>query len=139
MVDGATGQFEDGSERMVTTPWFDHEITMTDAAEQGTRKVIAEHSTIGIVITTDGSICEIPREKYCAAEERVIRELQEIGKPFVVLLNSANPEGETARAVAAELEEKHNISCLRVNCLSLGEKEKYTSKNIKVTREKSQC
>ena len=123
MVDGATGQFEDGSERMVTTPWFDHEITMTDAAEQGTRKVIAEHSTIGIVITTDGSICEIPREKYCAAEERVIRELQEIGKPFVVLLNSANPEGETARAVAAELEEKHNISCLRVNCLSLGEKE----------------
>ena len=85
MVDGAAGQFEDGEERMVTTPWFDHEISMTEAAEKGTYKVITEHSTIGIVITTDGSICDIPREKYLVPEERVINELKEIGKPFIVL------------------------------------------------------
>ena len=77
---------------MVTTPWYDHEIPMTEAAEIGTRKVIAEHSTIGIVITTDGSISDIPREDYLEAEERVIRELQELGKPFIVLLNSADPK-----------------------------------------------
>ena len=76
MVDGAAGQFEDGEERMVTTPWFDHEISMTEAAEKGTYKVITEHSTIGIVITTDGSICDIPREKYLEPEERVIHELK---------------------------------------------------------------
>ena len=71
MVDGATGQFEDGSERMVTTPWFDHEVSLTDAAEKGTYKVIAEHSTIGIVVTTDGSICDIPREKILRLIQRV--------------------------------------------------------------------
>ena len=85
---------EDDAPRMVTTPWFDHEIPMTEAAEIGTRKVIAEHSTIGIVITTDGTIADIPREDYLEAEERVIRELQELGKPFIVLLNSADPTGE---------------------------------------------
>ena len=76
MVDGAAGQFEDGEERMVTTPWFDHEISMTEAAEKGTYKVITEHSTIGIVITTDGTVADIPREDYLEAEERVSRELQ---------------------------------------------------------------
>ena len=75
MVKGASGQFEDGVERMVTTPWFDKEISLTEAAEQGTYKVIAEHSTIGLVVTCDGTICEIPREDYVPAEERVIREL----------------------------------------------------------------
>ena len=69
MVDGAAGQFEDGAERLVTTPWFDHEITMTEAAEKGTHKVITEHSTVGIVVTTDGTICDIPREKYEAPED----------------------------------------------------------------------
>ena len=92
MVPGAAGQFEDGAERLVTTPWFDHEITLTEAAEQGTHKVIAEHSTIGLVVTTDGSICEIPREDYVQAEERAISELAAIGKPFVVLLNCAKPK-----------------------------------------------
>ncbi len=121
MVDGAAGQFEDGSERMVTTPWFDHEISITDAAEKGTRKVIAEHSTIGIVITTDGSICEIPRENYVQAETRVIHELQEIGKPFVVLLNSVDPSSEEARALAAKIAEIHGVSCLPVNCQTLTE------------------
>ena len=91
MVKGAIGQMEDDAPRMVTTPWYDHEIPMTEAAEIGTRKVIAEHSTIGIVVTTDGTIADIPREDYLEAEERVIRELQELGKPFIVLLNSADP------------------------------------------------
>ena len=121
MVDGAAGQFEDGSERMVTTPWFDHEISITDAAEKGTRKVIAEHSTIGIVVTTDGSICEIPRDNYLEAEERVIRELQEIGKPFVVLLNSAEPGSDAAKELAAAIAGKHGVSCLPVNCQTLTE------------------
>lgn len=123
MVDGAAGQYEDGNERLVTTPWFDHEVTMTDAAEKGTYKVIAEHSTIGIVVTTDGSICDIPREKYVGPEERVIRELKNIGKPFVVLLNSAYPESETAIQTAQEISEQYDVECIRVNCLSLTEED----------------
>lgn len=121
MVDGAAGQFEDGSERLVTTPWFDHEITMTEAAEEGTRKVIAEHSTIGIVVTTDGTICDIPRDSYIAAEERVVGELKEIGKPFVILLNCARPNSEESRALADELYEKYAVTVLRVNCLEINE------------------
>ena len=101
MVRGAIGQFEDDAPRMVTTPWYDHEIPMTEAAEIGTRKVISEHSTIGIVITTDGSIADIPREDYLEAEERVIRELRELGKPFVVLLNSADPRSDRCAVGAA--------------------------------------
>ena len=123
MVEGASGQFENGEERLVTTPWFDHEVSMTDAAEKGTHKVIAEHSTVGIVITTDGSICDIPREKYREPEERVIRELKSIGKPFVVLLNCQNPDSEAARTLARELAEKYEVSCLRVNCQTLGEED----------------
>ena len=121
MVDGAAGQFEDGEERMVTTPWFDHEISMTEAAEKGTYKVITEHSTIGIVITTDGSICDIPREKYIVPEQRVINELKEIGKPFVVLLNSAEPDSEFAVETGREISENYGVRCLRVNCLQLDE------------------
>ena len=82
MVDGASGQFEDGAERMVATPWFDEEVSMSRAAEEGTRRVIAEHSTIGVVMTTDGSICGIPREGYVPAEERVVAEL-EVNTPSV--------------------------------------------------------
>ena len=121
MVNGASGQFENGAERMVTTPWFDHEITLTDAAEQGTHKVIAEHSTIGLVITCDGSICDIPREDYIPAEERVVRELQSIGKPFAVVLNSADPASDRARELTAQLSDKYGVSCVCVNCLTLGE------------------
>ena len=123
MVDGASGQYDDGGERMVTTPWFDHEVTLTDAAEKGTYKVISEHSTVGIVITTDGTICEIPREKYEEPEQRVITELKNIGKPFVVLLNSAHPDSETAVSVAESISEKYGVKCLRVNCLELDEKD----------------
>ena len=90
MVPGAVGSLENDMPRMVTTPWFEQEIPMTEAAEIGTRKVIAEHSTIGIVITTDGSITDIPREEYLEAEERVITELKELGKPFLVVVNSAH-------------------------------------------------
>ena len=102
MVRGAIGQFEDDAPRMVMTPWYDHEIPMTEAAEIGTRKVIAEHSTIGIVVTTDGTVSDIPREDYLEAEERVIRELQELGKPFVVLLNSSDPQSDRAEAIAKD-------------------------------------
>lgn len=95
MIPGATGQMEGESPRMVSTPWLDREVTMSEAAELGTTRVIREHSTIGVVVTTDGSITDIPREDYIEAEGRVIRELQEIGKPFLVLLNAAEPERRT--------------------------------------------
>ena len=121
MVDGAAGQYEEGSERMVTTPWFDHEISITEAAEKGTRKVIAEHSTVGIVVTTDGSICEIPRDNYVEAEARVIRELQGIGKPFVVLLNCVDPKAKESAALAKEIAEKYQVACMPVSCQSLQE------------------
>ena len=121
MVPGAVGQLEGETERMVTTPWFDHEIPMSEAAEVGTRKVIAEHSTIGIVVTTDGTITEIPREDYLEAEERVIRELKELGKPFLVLLNSAHPNSERARAIRDEIAQRHQVTCVAANCLEMEE------------------
>ena len=123
MVEGAAGQMEDGAERMVTTPWFDHEVTMTEAAEKGTALVIREHASVGIVVTCDGSVCDLPRDAYVEPERRVIRELQEIGKPFVVLLNSAEPAGERAREIAGQLEEAYGVSCRCVNCLTMGEQE----------------
>ena len=123
MIDGVSGQFEDGTERLVTTPWFDHEVSIKDAAEKGTYKVISEHSTIGIVVTTDGSVCDIPRSKYVEAEERVINELKSIGKPFVVLLNSVNPETPEAKAIAEEIAKKHGVQCIAVNCLKLTEED----------------
>ena len=119
MIPGAIGQLEDGNPRMVTTPWMDHEIPMTEAAELGTDKVIREHSTIGIVVTTDGSITDIPRSDYVEAEGRVIRELQKIGKPFLVLLNTTSPESAQAQELADEIAEQYNVTCLPVNCLSL--------------------
>ena len=119
MVPGATGDTDGEQPRMVTTPWMEQEISMAQAAELGTTKVIREHSTIGIVITTDGSITDIPRESYVEAEGRVIRELQSIGKPFLVLLNAADPGSERVRAMAADIAETYGVSCLPVNCLLL--------------------
>ncbi len=116
MVPGAVGQYEDLAPRMVMTPWYDHEIPMIEAAEIGTRKVITEHSTVGIVVTTDGSVADIPREDYQEAEERVIRELQEIGKPFVVLLNSADPSNSRCRAIADDVEQRYGVRCICTNC-----------------------
>lgn len=119
MVEGATGHVENEQERMVKTPWSDEEIPFTQAAEIGTQKVIDEHSTIGIVITTDGSFTEIEREAYEKAEERAIQELQGIGKPFVVLLNSAHPYSKETAALAKELEEQYHVAVLPVNCEQL--------------------
>jgi len=107
--------------RMVMTPWAEQEIPMTQAAEIGTRKVIAEHSTIGIVVTTDGSVTDIDREDYLEAEARVITELQALGKPFLVLLNSANPETTGTQSIRKEIEDKYGVTCLAVNCLALDE------------------
>lgn len=121
MVPGALGQMDGELPRMMRTPWFDYEIPMPQAAEIGTQKVIADHSTIGIVVTTDGSITDIPREDYLEAEERVIGELKALGKPFVVLLNSAYPNSETAQSLRAEMAEKYDVTCLVVNCLTLNE------------------
>ena len=121
MVPGAVGTQEDDSPRMVTTPWFDYEIPMTEAAEIGTRKVIAEHSTIGIVVTTDGSITDIPREDYLEAEERVITELKELGKPFLVVLNSAYPSSDRAQAIRADIAGRYDVTCVCADCLQLDE------------------
>lgn len=121
LVPGAVGADEEGQPRMVMTPWFPQAIPMAEAAEIGTRKVIAEHSTIGIVVTTDGSVTDIPREDYVEAEERVVSELRELGKPFLVLLNSAWPQAPETQALRAELAEKYQVTCLAVNCLELGE------------------
>ena len=119
MIPGAVGQYEDLSPRMVMTPWYDHAIPMPEAAEMGTRKVITEHSTVGIVVTTDGTVTDFPREEYLEAEERVIRELQEIGKPFVVLVNSTDPQSSHCRAVAEEIRHRYHVSCLCVDCREL--------------------
>lgn len=123
MVKGAIGQFEGADERLVTTPWFDHEVTMTEAAEFGTRKVIEEHSTIGIVITTDGTITEIPRDDYIEPEERVINELKAIGKPFIVLVNSAEPKSAGAQTLKRQLEEKHGVTCKITNCMEIDQED----------------
>ena len=119
MVDGASGHMEEGNERMVKTPWFDYEVPFTQAAEIGTQKVIKEHSTIGIVITTDGSFTELPREAYIQAEERTIQELKKLGKPFVVLFNTPKPYGEEAVQMTDELKEKYGVTVLPVNCEQL--------------------
>ncbi|MGE4353552.1 MAG: stage IV sporulation protein A [Oscillospiraceae bacterium] len=123
MVNGAMGQFEEGAERMVTTPWYDHEISIAQAAEEGTYKVISDHSTIGLVVTTDGTVCDIPREAYLPAEERVVSELKSIGKPFVVLLNTVRPKGADAIALANELSEKYGVPVIPVSCLEMEEKD----------------
>ena len=120
IVDGAMGDTEDGRVRMVNTPWSDAEMPFGKAAEIGTQKVIREHSTIGLVITTDGSITDIDREGYINAEERVINELQEINKPFIVLLNSTNPGGAKCAALKRELEEKYGVCVMPVDCANLG-------------------
>lgn len=125
MVDGAAGHVEGGGERQVKTPWSEHEIPFTKAAGIGTRKVIHDHATIGIVITTDGSIGEIPRDNYREAEGRTIRELQNIGKPFVVLVNSRKPYSEEAKKTVEELSQEYGIQALGVNCEQLKEEDIY--------------
>lgn len=123
MVDGAGGHIENGEERMVKTPWFEYEIPFTKAAGIGTQKVIHDHATIGIVITTDGSICDLDRTSYMDAEEKTIRELQSIGKPFIVLVNSRKPYGAEATRVAEELNEKYQVTTMTINCEQLKEED----------------
>ncbi|MFI3252950.1 MAG: stage IV sporulation protein A [Eubacteriales bacterium] len=123
MIDGAVGHLEGETQRMVTTPWFPQAIPMAEAAEIGTRKVITEHSTIGIVVTTDGTVTEIDREDYLEAEERVISELKAMNKPFLVVINSAYPNSEKARNLQEELSQKYHVSCLVTNCLELHEED----------------
>lgn len=123
MVPGALGSEEDGTPRLVTTPWYPEPIPMAEAGELGTKKIMEEHCTIGVLITTDGSIHEIPRENYVEAETRAIEDMKRTGKPFLVLVNSTEPESEAAQTIRTELEQKFQVRCLCVNCLTMEEKE----------------
>lgn len=119
IVPSALGYIENETPRMVATPWYEEEIPFNMAAEVGTRKVITEHSTVGIVVTTDGSISDIPREEYEEAEERVITELKQINKPFVILLNCTNPQSEAAHQLAERLSAKYAVPVLPLSCPDL--------------------
>lgn len=118
-VEGALGYEEEEGPRMVSTPWFEEPIPFQEAAEIGTRKVIAEHSTIGIVVTTDGTITDLPRENYLEGEERVIAELKELGRPFIVLLNSARAQDPETVQLAEELTEKYDVPVIPIDCLQM--------------------
>ena len=123
IVPSALGYIENDNPRMVMTPWFEEEIPFNMAAEIGTKKVITDHSTIGIVITTDGSISDIERAEYAEAEERVINELKEINKPFIVLLNSTQPYSENSKNLAEELSKKYSVPVIPVDCNNMDENE----------------
>lgn len=123
IVPSSLGYIENEQPRMVKTPWYEEEIPFNMAAEEGTRRVITEHSTVGLVVTTDGSITDIPREEYAEAEERVVRELQAIQKPFTVLLNAVNPTAAQTQDLAAQLSEKYGVPVVPVNCQEMSEKE----------------
>ncbi len=123
IVDGARGYIEDEMPRMVISPWSEVPIPFADAAEIGTRKVIADHSTVGIVVTTDGSITDIDREDYIDAEERVIRELQELNKPFVVVMNCVAPDSPKTQEYSRAISEKFGVTVIPLNCMTLTEKE----------------
>ena len=119
LVNNAIGYLEDDVPRMVKTPWFDEEIPFEQAAEIGTKKVIQEHSTIGILVTSDGSITDIPREDYVSAEERIVKELKELNKPFVIVLNSDDPFSDYTKNLAKEIKEKKQTSVIPADCLRL--------------------
>lgn len=119
MVEGAVGHIEGDQERMVKTPWFDYEIPFTSAAEIGTKKVINDHSTIGIVVTTDGSFGELPRENYVQPEEKTVSELKKLQKPFIMLLNSSRPYSDETVQLAEELTQRHGVTVMPVNCEQL--------------------
>ena len=120
LVPNSIGYLEDGEPRMVKTPWSDEEIPFEEAAEIGTKKVIEEHSTIGILITTDGSFSEISRQDYVKAEERVVNELKALNKPFIILLNTENPDSPEALDLCSSLNKKYNSTVMPINCANLG-------------------
>ncbi len=119
MVAGAAGAEEDGVPRMVTTPWFDQEIPMTQAAELGTKKVMDQHASIGLVVTTDGTITDIPRQDYLAAEKKAITDMRKTGKPFLVIINSRNPAGEAASRTKQAIVQEYGIEPLVLDCQSI--------------------
>lgn len=123
MVNGAEGHEEDGHERLVKTPWYDYDIPFTKAAELGTKKVIFDHSTVGIVVSCDGSITDIPRDSYIEAEKRTVTELKEIGKPFIMLLNSLRPQAPETKELAQSLSGEYGVDVLPVNCDQLKSKD----------------
>ncbi|REK59189.1 MAG: stage IV sporulation protein A [Thermobacillus sp.] len=122
-VDGAKGYEDENGPRMITTPWFDDPIPFQEAAEIGTRKVIQEHSTIGIVVTTDGTIAEIPRSAYLEAEERIVQELKDVGKPFVMIVNSTRPNSVETQALRSELQAKYDIPVMALSAATMGEED----------------
>jgi len=122
-VEGAKGYEDETGPRMVTTPWFDEPVPFQEAAEIGTRRVIQEHSTLGVVVTTDGTIADLPRSAYLEAEERVVNELKEVGKPFVLVINSARPRSEETQALRQELAAKYDIPVLALSAATMGEEE----------------
>ena len=119
MVEGAVGAEEEGVPRMVTTPWFDHEIPMTQAAELGTKKVMDGHCTIGFVVTTDGTVTDIPRQDYVCAEGKAIRDMQATGKPYLVIINSRNPGGEEAKDVQRRIREQYGVEAVIADCQAM--------------------
>ena len=119
MVNGTNGAYEDGNPRMVTTPWFDYEIPMTEAAEIGTKKVMQEHCSIGLVVTTDGSITDIPRNEYLDAERKAIIDMQATGKPYLVVINSANPQSNIAKEVATYIRNTYHTEPLVADCQTM--------------------
>ena len=119
MVPGAVGAEEDGTPRMVTTPWYDYEIPMTDAAELGTKKVMQEHCSIGLVVTTDGTVTDIPRADYIQAEEKAIRDMRATGKPFLVVINSRDPGGREAKALQQRLASEFQIDAAIADCQAM--------------------
>lgn len=125
MIDKAIGATDENGPRMVKTPWYTEEIPFIEAAEIGTEKVIKDHSTIGIVITTDGSIGEFDRNDYLEAEKRVIEELKSIGKPFIVILNSTHPTLPETQKIREQLQEEHDIPVLAINIEAMNEKDMY--------------
>lgn len=120
-VPGAKGYLDEDGPRMVMTPWFDHQIPFQEAAEIGTRKVISEHSTIGLVVITDGSVTDLERDDYIEAEERVIAELKELEKPFVVVLNTDQPHSSSALELASSLEERYQVKVVPLDCLRMSQ------------------
>ena len=119
MVDGAVGAEEDGAPRMVTTPWFDQEIPMTQAAELGTKKVMEDHCSLGLVVTTDGTVTDIPRQDYLAAEEKAIGDMKKTGKPFLVVINSRQPQAQAAQQVKQAIEEQYGLEPVVCDCQAL--------------------
>ncbi|KPV55676.1 MULTISPECIES: stage IV sporulation protein A [Paenibacillus] len=121
VVEGAKGYEDENGPRMINTPWFDEAIPFQEAAEIGTRKVIQEHATLGVVITTDGSIAEIPRASYVDAEERIINELKEVGKPFIVIVNSTRPQSDAVIELRNELQAKHDVPVVAMSVANMSE------------------